>query len=445
MKFLILFLLLTGHGWASIKSYMNNNPQNSYTDPYRHIHRPGDDLEEVIVQTILSARSSVYVAVQELRLPRIAQALIDKKAEGLDVRVVLEHDYNFNVLSQRETSADNEHESSRLTELRAFVDMNGDGHFSREEMLQRDAVFMLHHHKVDVIDDTFDSSKGSGLMHHKFVVVDGTKVIVSTANFTLSCVHGDYLSPNTRGNPNSMVLVDSPEVGRIFTEEFSQLWGTGRRGNFGLSKTYRGPQTARVGKTKITVQFSPTSRRLNWQETVNGLIGQHLARAKKSVKAALFVFSDQKITNTLERAHVRGAEMSFMIEPKFAFRDYSELLDMMGLQMLNRKCEYQADNRPWKRPAQDVGIALLPRGDVLHHKFAVVDNRTVIMGSQNWSDSANYINDETLLVIEDQEISDSFTREYERLRMTKRVGPTQRLLNDIEAREEACAEAGAFF
>jgi phosphatidylserine/phosphatidylglycerophosphate/cardiolipin synthase-like enzyme len=35
-----------------------------------------------------------------------------------------------------------------------------------------------------------------------------------------------------------------------------------------------------------------------------------------------------------------------------------------------------------------VGIARLPAGDKLHHKFAVIDKRTVITGSFNWSPSA---------------------------------------------------------
>jgi phosphatidylserine/phosphatidylglycerophosphate/cardiolipin synthase-like enzyme len=445
MKFFILFLLLTTHGWASVKSYMNQNPDNSYTDPYRRITRPGDNLEQVIVDHIMKAKRSVYVAVQELRLPLIAKALIQRMQDGIDVKVVLEHDYNFNVLTQREVNTDNEHESSRLTELQAFVDTNKDGHFSLKELMARDAVYMLHQAGVPLIDDTFDGSKGSGLMHHKFVVIDGATVIVSSANFTLSCIHGDYLSPRTRGNPNSMVVVESKAAAKIFNEEFSQLWGNGRRGNFGLSKSYRGPKTVRVGKTRITIQFSPTSQRFNWEETVNGLIGMHLARARKSVNAALFVFSDQNLSKILESSQSRGAEMGFLIEPKFAYRDYSELLDMMGLQLLNRKCTYEPNNNPWPVPAKEAGIALLTAGDVLHHKFAVVDESTVIMGSQNWSTAANYINDETLLVIEDPQVAQTFSQEYQRLRQSKLVGPSRKLQSDISLREEYCTQMDSYF
>lgn len=446
MKFLKTFLLIsfiTTSAFANVTAYFNHNSNASYTDPYRGISRSGDNLEEVILREIHSARKSIYLAVQELRLPLVAKALIAKKAEGVDVRVVIEHDYNFNVLSQRDSS-EGEYEASKLTELTAFVDVNKDGFIQKEELESRDAIYMLTQAKIPMMDDTSDSSRGSGLMHHKFLVVDGKTTIVSTANFTLSCIHGDILTPSSRGNANSMVVVQSTNFARIFTEEFSQLWGNGRRGNFGQNKTYRGPITTSVKGTKITVQFSPTSRRYQWDESVNGLMASHLLRARQSVKAALFVFSDQKIADTLQERHNAGAEIGVIIEPKFAYRDYSELLDLLGLEMLNQKCQFEPENNPWKNPIAEAGMAVLPRGDVLHHKFAVVDNKTVIVGSQNWSDAANFINDETLIVIQDAQISEQFTQEYNRLKRKASFGVPYWLKESIRKQSSNCAQLGLY-
>lgn len=282
-------------------------------------------------------------------------------------------------------------------------------------------------------------------MHHKFMVVDGKSTIVSTANFTMSCIHGDTLAPQSRGNANSMIHVDSAAFAKVFTEEFSQMWGNGKRGNFGHNKTYRGPQVVTVRGTKMTIQFSPTSARYNWEESTNGLIALHLSQAKKSVQSALFVFSDQKISNVLEKRHEAGVKMGFIIEPKFAYRDYSELLDMLGVSMLNQKCAYQPDNNPWKKPIQEGGMSNLPRGDVLHHKFGVIDNEKVVMGSQNWSASANYINDETAIVIEHKGIAESFTREYNRLKRQTTFGIPFRVKEQIRTLEAACSDRGLYF
>jgi phosphatidylserine/phosphatidylglycerophosphate/cardiolipin synthase-like enzyme len=443
-QYIIISLLISTTSWANVAAYFNQNKSSNYTDPYRGISRAGDNLEEVLLKEIRSAKKTIYIAVQELRLPLLAQALIQKKKEGIDVRIVLEHDYNFDVLTQRESS-EGEHEASRLSDLRAFVDYNRNGKIEQKELETRDAIYMLHKARVPIIDDTFDGSFGSGLMHHKFMIVDGKSTVVSTANFTMSCIHGDLVSPSSRGNANSLILVNSVNFAKIFTEEFSQLWGNGRRGNFGQGKTYRGSVSTVVRGTKITVQFSPTSRRYHWEESVNGLIASHLSKANHSIKAALFVFSDQKIADVMERRQEKGAEIGVIIEPSFGYRDYSELLDLMGLQMLNGKCGVEAGNNPWKKPIKEAGIARLPIGDKMHHKFAVVDKKTVIVGSQNWSDAANFINDETLIIIEDQRISEQFTREYDRIKSTALLGPSSNLLQQIRKQEQTCKDHGYYY
>ncbi len=440
-SFLLPSLLVASSAFANVSAYFNHNSRSSYTDPYRRISRPGDNLEEVVLAEIRQARRTIYLAVQELRLPLIAAALIEKKRQGVDVRIILENDYNFDILSQRD-SGEGEYEASKLLELRALIDANRDGRFQKEELESLDAIYMLRAAQVPIMDDTSDNSQGSGLMHHKFLVIDGKTTIVSTANFTMSCIHGDVLVSDSRGNANSMVVVESANFARFFTEEFAQLWGNGRRGNFGQNKTYRGPMTTTVRGARLTVQFSPTSRRYNWEETVNGLAALYLFKARSSIRAALFVFSDQIIANVMQQRHEAGVQVGVLIEPKFGYRDYSELLDLMGMAMLNQRCKYEPGNNPWPRPATDVGLARLPRGDVLHHKFAVVDNRTVIMGSQNWSDAANFTNDENLIVIEDSAVAEQFSQEYARLRRSAVIGPIPWLKDQIRKQEEACPKVG---
>jgi phosphatidylserine/phosphatidylglycerophosphate/cardiolipin synthase-like enzyme len=448
MKFwqiLTLSFFITSTALGNVTAYFNHNARASYTDPYRKISRPGDNLEEVLLKEIRAAKKSIFIAVQEFRLPLLAEALIQKKNAGVDVRIVLEHDYNFTVLKQRDQNPEGQYEASKLTELKAFVDVNKDGKIQQEELETRDAIYMLGAAKIPVMDDTFDSSLGSGLMHHKFMIVDGKSTIVSTANFTMSCIHGDVLTTSSRGNANSMVLLESPNFAKIFTEEFSQLWGNGKRGNFGHNKTYRGPVTTTIKGTKITVQFSPTSQKYHWEESVNGLIASYLAKSTQSIKSLLFVFSDQKLADVMEKRHSAGVEVGVFVEPKFAYRDYSEVLDLLGLEMLNQKCVFEADNNAWSSPAKEVGMAKLPNGDVLHHKFAVIDNKTTVMGSQNWSDAANYTNDETLIVIQNKEISEQYTTEYNRIKSTAIIGATQSLKIQIQRLERGCADQGRYF
>ena len=435
---LILSIFITSHSWGSVKAYFNHNPRTSYSEPYRNVTRQGDNLEKVILDQIQTARKSIFIAVQELRLPLVAKALILKKAQGVDVRVILEHDYNFTIMEGRQ-AAEDQHEATKFTELQALVDVNRDGKASKEELESRDAVYMLRAAKIPVIDDTSDSSVGSGLMHHKFIIVDGLSTVISSANFTLSCIHGDILAPGSRGNPNSMVVVGSAAVADIFGEEFLQMWGNGNNGTFGQNKTHRGARTVNVGGVKVTIQFSPTSARLDWTSSVNGLIALVINQAKQSVNAALFVYSDQLISNVIETKNNAGVKVGVLVENKFAFREYSELLDMAGFGIPNQACEYEQGNRPWAKPGKEFGIPSLANGDVLHHKFAVVDNKIVVVGSQNWSDAANFTNDETAIVIQDPRISDQFTQEYYRLKALTRVGVPNHVIVEARKAQARCA------
>ncbi|NJL53482.1 MAG: hypothetical protein HC930_17350 [Hydrococcus sp. SU_1_0] len=67
-----------------IQAYFNHRETKTqtYVDPYRQIERPGDDLEAIIIQEIASAKSSIDLAVYELNLPLIAQALAKSSLRG---------------------------------------------------------------------------------------------------------------------------------------------------------------------------------------------------------------------------------------------------------------------------------------------------------------------------------------------------------------------------
>lgn len=435
----ILFAALTPSAFA-IDVYFNQNQKSQYTDPYRKITRPGDNLEAVLVNNIKAAKKFVYVAVQEFRIPSVALALAEKKKAGLDVRVIVEKDYNYDVLHQR--SGEDSEEGSDNRALKTFIDLNANGKLELPELETRDAIYILNKNKIPVIDDSFGPSLGSALMHHKFIVVDGKTTVVSTANFTLSCIHGDFTTPTTRGNPNSMVVLNSTQLASLFVEEFLMMWGNGKQGAFGLNKTYRGPRTVNVGGTNVTVQFSPTSKAQPFEQSTNGLIAKYMSKSQRSFKAALFVFSEQKLADALEPRHNAGVDVGIIVEPRFAYRDYSEVLDVLGLEMLGSNCKPEPDNHPWKNPTREAGMANLPGGDKLHHKFGVVDDRYVLVGSHNWSDSANNANDETFLVIENTSISDSYTQEYERLHATATMGVTTKAESDIQKRKDTCARQG---
>lgn len=427
-----------------IRAYFNQNQAAVYTDPYRHITRHGDDLEQVVIDAIATAQTSIDVAVHELSLPGIAHALSEQEAAGVAVRVVIENTYSKPMAKRGNPAAFaqlDEHAAAKASDLYAFIDSNQDGVLSEAELGDRDALTIFAQANIPLIDDTADGSKGSGLMHHKFMVIDGRTVVTGSANWTLSDTHGDFTNPDSRGNANSLLVIDSPALAQRFQQEFNYLWGDGPGKQtdslFGLQKSHRTSALVSIPGSVVEVQFSPTSTTKPWPQSVNGLIAKTLGQATRSVDLALFVFSEQGISSQLLPIANRGVPIKVLIDPGFAYRSYSEGLDMLGVTLPDHNCK-RDNSVPWASPLTTVGVPVLLPGDKLHHKFAVLDQNIVLVGSQNWSQAANTTNDENLLVIRNATVAAHFEREFQRLYDGASLGMTPQLQTAIAQRKQQC-------
>ena len=429
-----------------VQVYFNHSQASRYTDPYRQHKRPGDNLEKVAIEAIEAAQVSVDVAIHELRLPGIARALQDRHRAGIRVRLILEHDYTrpWSSFTPAEIRQMEPRSHDKYLDFFRFADRNHDEHLSTTEIGRTDALHILYQSGIPRLDDTADGSRGSGLMHHKFIIIDHQIVVTGSANLTLSGTHGDFTVPESLGNANTLVKIESSQLARLFAEEFNWMWGDGPGGKpdskFGVQKPYRPPQHVVLPGTIVEVQFSPTSSSRPWEQSVNGLIGKTLTEATQSIDLALFVFSDQTLSDVLEVKHNQGTQIHTLIDRGFAYRDYSEAFDLMGTALAAKNCRYEVNNRPWKKPITTVGVPQLSPGDLLHHKFGVIDRSTIIVGSQNWSQAANTVNDEALLVIRNPTVAAHYVREFERLYQDASLGIPPQLQARIEQQQQQCPQ-----
>jgi len=74
----------------------------------------------------------------------------------------------------------------------------------------------------------------------------------------------------------------------------------------------------------------------------------------------------------------------------------------------------------------------------LHHKFAVIDNKTVITGSFNWSPAAAHTNYETLLVIHLPKLAAHFTRDMNRMWRGAELGITPKMRRKLARQQLKC-------
>lgn len=393
----------------SVKVYFNHNQVSKYEDLYRHFIRKGDNLEQQIIDAINNAQSTIDIAVMEFRLPNVATVLIAKHSAGVKVRLLIDNKYNKTLgdYTTEEIARMNRHDKMAFEELKRYP---------------ADALALLRESGIEIKDDTSDGApKGSGLMHHKFIVVDGKTTIISSGNLTTSDMHGDFNSLESRGNANNMVVVpDNTDLSKAFTDEFNYMW----QGLFKSHKPYRPPLTIPVGGGSITINFSPASRKQHIETTSNGLIAYYVEQTSLSAHIAVFVYSDQKISDTLSEVHDKGVEdIKVLIDPDFYGQPYSKAYDAIGVCPALGKRKSKIKVKPWQNPITTVGFPLAPTGDRgVHSKMAILDGTLVIAGSHNWSSSGNYSNDETLIAIDNPTVAAHYEREFSRLYGTAVLG-----------------------
>ena len=107
-----------------------------------------------------------------------------------------------------------------------------------------------------------------------------------------------------------------------------------------------------------------------------------------------FTFTSAEIADALLEQAQAGVVVQGVIESRNAGQDYSQY------------------NR-----LQAVVHDVLPDGNpyIMHHKVIIIDDATVILGSYNFTVSAEDANDENTLIIHDSEVAALFVAEFGRV------------------------------
>ncbi|MDW8141276.1 MAG: phospholipase D family protein [Candidatus Bipolaricaulota bacterium] len=146
-------------------------PQSSSAPhaPITTYFSPSPEPEKAIIQTLRSAQKSVHAALYQLTDPEIAQALTELAQRGLELQILLD-----------------------------------------DEPSQGSKGCWLLNSGIPV-----KQYVDSGIMHHKFAVIDGVLVITGSYNWTTSA--------QTR-NEENLLVIQSPELAHAFEREFQKLW-----------------------------------------------------------------------------------------------------------------------------------------------------------------------------------------------------------------------------
>lgn len=286
--------------------------------------------EGAVAEAIHRATSTVDMAAYDLDLEDVTRSLIGAAGRGLRVRLVTESD-----------------------------------------QAGREPVTAFEQAGIAVVQDG-----RPGLMHDKFLVVDGVDVWTGSMNFTFN---GAYR------NDNNLIRLHSADAAADFTREFEEMFIEDRFGPLSRPDT---PYPAfDLDGTRVEVLFSPDDQ-----------VASHLISlihsATQEIDFMVFSFTSEEIAQALVERHQAGVVVRGVLEAD----QVGSLSSQYGM-LRQAGIEVRLDGNP----------------ATMHHKVLLVDDRVVATGSYNYSLSAETTNDENLLILYSAAAADLFGGEFERL------------------------------
>ncbi|TAH52523.1 MAG: DUF1669 domain-containing protein [Chloroflexota bacterium] len=304
------------------------------TYPEKKEDRSGG-VDEALVADFDRAEKTIDVAVFDLRLPSIVNALARAAQRGVQVRVIVDYDAN-----------------------------QGAKEFT-------DAVAQLEKAGVNVVKE-----QRAALMHNKFAVIDKRWLWTGSMNFTPNGVYR---------NNNNMLRVTSAALIENYSNVFERLFSA--RAEVTSLKKIPNPRVALGNNVVLENYFSPNGG-------AQKAILDRLKAAQQSIRVTAFTFTDNAMADTLKAKHKAGVK----VQGVFEARSNSAI-----------GAEYASLKR--------AGVDIREDGNcyILHSKLFIIDDKTVVMGSYNFTDAANRVNDENVLIIDDPALAKQYIAEFNRL------------------------------
>jgi phosphatidylserine/phosphatidylglycerophosphate/cardiolipin synthase-like enzyme len=286
-------------------------------------------LDVQIAESIDAARLSVDVAIHELNLWTIRDALIDAHQRGVRVRVVAESD-NFDYVE--------------------FGELKDAG--------------------IPVLGD-----RREGLMHNKFIVIDQQEVWTGSVNFTTTDM---YL------NNNNLLHILSAPLAENYTREFEEMF---------VADLFGDAVRADTPFPQLVIAGFPVENYFSPDDGIEQVIISRLKTAQSSIYFLAFSFTSDPIADALLDSTRRGVRVTGVMEE-------SQVNSNTGTEYENLRLG-------------GVDVRLDGNRRNMHHKVFIIDERIVIVGSYNFSASAERRNDENLLIIDDPELASRFLSEFQ--------------------------------
>ncbi|WP_370632699.1 phospholipase D-like domain-containing protein [Halobacillus sp. Nhm2S1] len=437
---------------GSINVYFNKCAYDGYATSGNEANY-NVNLEDRLIQRINQATTSIDLATYEINLPGIIDALMAKAAEGVDVRVIADA-----------KDGSDPHYTERYQTMRLYVEKLVRGQdnvigtsddttvfsdsimFAVEDQALREqyglpaATNGMEQVTVEVgsgtetgykLVDAEQKEAGSYYspgqqMHNKFAVIDGTWVFTGSWNFTVTGLYGSEENMQNDvlgGNTQHVVELNSTALADVFKTEFDEMWGSATLNPDPAVSNYHGRKvdntlhTVDVGGKEVDVYFSAGD------DAVGQMTSYVKNEADFSSYFSIFAWSDQALVDELKykwegsyndlEGSLTGFDVRGVFDQSFWNQWWSASIEMTG-----RTASQSSTNNPNVRWNNAAPVYEDAEDRKMHAKTMLIDathpssDPTAIVGSTNWSTNGNDINDENMLFIHDEKVTNQFLQEF---------------------------------
>jgi phosphatidylserine/phosphatidylglycerophosphate/cardiolipin synthase-like enzyme len=240
------------------------------------------------------------------------------------------------------------------------------------------------------------SSSSYGLMHNKFVIFDANHsdpnkpyVWTGSTNWTVSQIDGP--------DRNSVITIQDQALAQGYKMEFEEMWGSATMtpdtavSEFGSFKTDNTPHHYSIGGKIIDSYFSPS-------DGANAQIINAINSADSDINVATMLITRSDISSALIDKYNAGIVDTNIV---------TDTQNPSGNQFNTLQAALPINH-----------VVKFTNSGIMHHKFMVIDNFNatsdplVLVGSHNWSSSAENKNDENTLIVHDLNIANQYYQAF---------------------------------
>jgi len=250
---------------------------------------------------------------------------------------------------------------------------------------------------------TLPSASYSGIMHNKFVVIDGRASNPNDAIVWTGCMNWE--PGQICKDINNIIIFQDSALAHTYLTQFNQMWGDSVEGGLpNLTTSVFGPKEKDITLHNFGIDgywvesyFSPAD------QTSNHIVST-IQTAQSEIDFEMFTFTLVADDAPIVAAVNRGVNVhGIMDQSSLGYQPYSDLGSAMGPNLLVYS-----------------GLPGYYSNGICHSKYVMVDpcdydwnaDPKILTGSHNWSSSANTVNDENTVIVHDSSIVNQYYQAF---------------------------------